>query len=128
VNPDGRAPSAAQGRPFLQFLGHSEAACRAVVGAVFDDYPGHRERWLSGDEVWDAIAVPPLPSPDGLKDLIRLEALHMLDDQRGNALLASASCAAGTPSTGWASSCARPRSWRWARTTSPGRPRRLRGR
>jgi hypothetical protein len=80
-------PSPAQERAFLQFVEHRETICRIVVNAVFDYYRGNWGDWRwvvepgRAAESTDDLLIPELTTSDGLKSLIRLEALHVVDVQ-----------------------------------------------
>jgi hypothetical protein len=81
-------PSPEQAAAFLRFLEHQPPTCDAVVRAIFDDYQSCRDSFLVGKEPHDRILLPELPSQDGLRRLIRLQGLHVLEQAKdGHALL-----------------------------------------
>ncbi len=77
--PEGKAPSSAQERAFVQFLENQELVCITAVKAIFDYYRREREMWFTGHAATDEILVPEVQSPDDLKRLIRLRTLNVLD-------------------------------------------------
>lgn len=78
-------PSARQERAFLDFRKDPTTVCHRVVRAIFEHYQAHWREWRTNvepghdDLANDASALPTLRSPDGLKDLVRLEMLSVLD-------------------------------------------------
>jgi internalin A len=82
---DGREPSVWQQRALLHFLDNRDMICNVVVQAIFDHYQGNWGRWRGiaepgiEERYADDLLVPELPSRDGLRRLIRLDALHVLD-------------------------------------------------
>jgi len=82
---DGSEPSLGQENAFLHFLENRNAICNLVVQAIFDHYQGNWGHWRGTaepgkeEEYADDLLIPELQSRDGLKRVIRLDALHVLD-------------------------------------------------
>jgi hypothetical protein len=85
IGPGRGKPSASQERAFLDFLKQRDMVCNRVVDAIFDHYRCHWGDWRASVEpgreefYTDDLLIPELPSRDGLKSLIRLDALSVLD-------------------------------------------------
>ncbi len=85
ISPDGSKPSVWQERAFRHFLENQDTICNRVVDAVFDLYQGTWAFWRETaepgkqHEYTDDLRVPELHSRDGLRRVIRLEALTVLD-------------------------------------------------
>jgi hypothetical protein len=82
IRSDGGEPSSAQQGAFLDFLKNQDAICNAVVNAVFDYYQTHWGYWRG--EYGHDLLIPELQSRDGLKRVIRLDTLYVLDDPRND--------------------------------------------
>jgi hypothetical protein len=78
-------PSQRQEDAFLDFLDHRDEVCNRVVDAIYDHYRCHWGDWREpakpGAEGPDykELLIPELSSRDGLKDVIRLAALSVID-------------------------------------------------
>jgi hypothetical protein len=85
ISDDGSQPSLAQERAFGHFLDNREMICNLVVDAIFDLYRGNWGSWRGTaepgkeQEYADDLLIPELVSRDGLRRVIRLDALHVLD-------------------------------------------------
>lgn len=76
-----RPPTPAQAAAYRHLVTNEAALTRAILQAVFDEYPRYRESY------WDALdepeeLFPPVASPEGLKPLIGLATVHVLPDQK----------------------------------------------
>ena len=87
VSEDGSPPTRSQEVAYLRFCEECEAVCESVVRAIFEYYRPMRDVFLTGDSARDSIAIPRLDSPEGLKDLIRLNRLRVLDSEGGEGFL-----------------------------------------
>ena len=78
-------PTAGQQGAFLDFLRNRDAVCNLVIDAIFDHYRCNWGDWRDtaepGREEFDArdLLVPELSGRDGLKSLIALTSLSVLD-------------------------------------------------
>jgi Leucine-rich repeat (LRR) protein len=85
IGPARGTPSASQERAFLDLLDRQDTVCDRVVDAIFDHYRCTWGDWRSevepGREEFDSddLLIPELADRDGLKSLIRLDALSVLD-------------------------------------------------
>jgi hypothetical protein len=85
INRAGGEPSQEQQRAFLQFMRRQNSICKVVVQAVFEHYQGHWGSWRGTvepgkeKEYTDDILIPELFTPADLEQVIRLDALHVLD-------------------------------------------------
>jgi len=87
VSEGGSPPTRSQEVAYLRFREECEVVCESVVRAVFEFYRSVRDVSLMGNRARDDIAVPLLDSPEGLKELIRLNRLRVLDSEGGEGLL-----------------------------------------
>src|SRR5262249_24287265 len=76
-------PSAGQERGFLDFLKNRDRVCQRVIDAIFDHYVGHWGDWRTTREPGqefssEDVLIPELSDREGLKRLIRFEALSLL--------------------------------------------------
>jgi formylglycine-generating enzyme required for sulfatase activity len=82
----GAEPSRRQEKAFLHFLDHRDEVCNQVVDAIYDHYRCHWGDWREpadpGAEgpYYHELLIPELSSRDGLKDVISLSCLSVLDD------------------------------------------------
>lgn len=86
INPArGGEPSRKQEEAFLNFLDHKDDVCSRVADAIYDHYRCHWGDWREparpgasrGYE--DEVMIPELSSRDGLKDVIRLLFVSVID-------------------------------------------------
>jgi hypothetical protein len=84
---DGSPPTRAQEGTYLRFREECDAVCESIVQAIFVDYEAMRDCYVTGNPAHDAIAVPQVEAPEGLKELIRLDGLYILDSDAGAGLL-----------------------------------------
>jgi hypothetical protein len=81
----GHIPSRRQEEAFRDFLGRRDEVCNRVADAIYDHYRCHWGDWRGpakpGAEgpYYDEILIPELSSRDGLKDVIRLNSVSVLD-------------------------------------------------
>jgi hypothetical protein len=87
LSTDGSPPTRSQEATYLRFRDECDAVCESVVRAIFGDYRSIRDCLLTGDSARDDIVAPRLDSPEGLKELIRLDGLYVLDGEGGDGLL-----------------------------------------
>jgi hypothetical protein len=93
IGPDDGMPSRRQERAFRQFLDDRDVICNRVADAIFDLYQGNWGSWRGtaepdkAEEHMDDLRVPELHSRDGLRRVIRLEALSVLDCPQDNVAL-----------------------------------------
>jgi hypothetical protein len=74
------APAKEQVAAFEYVKEHEEELSKAVLGAVFDEYPKLRRKYR---EFGDEELMPEIERPEELKKLIQLGALHVLNVSRG---------------------------------------------
>jgi Leucine-rich repeat (LRR) protein len=85
IGPGRTKPSMRQERAFLDFLKNRDLVCNRVVDAIFDYYRCKWGYWRAiaepGREEFyaDDLLIPELPDRDGLRSLIALLALSVLD-------------------------------------------------
>jgi Leucine-rich repeat (LRR) protein len=85
ISRDGREPSLWQERAFLHLLDNRDVICNLVVNVIFHLYQGNWGHWRATAEPGkeekyaDDLLIPELHSRDGLRRVIRLDALHVLD-------------------------------------------------
>ena len=70
-------PTAEQVAAYEYLLAHQEGLRDTLVAAIFEEYPRIRHNVL-GDGIIDPAAMPELASPDDLKSLVGLAAVHIL--------------------------------------------------
>jgi hypothetical protein len=94
IGPDRSAPSVRQERAFRRLLDSLDPTCNRVVEAIFNLYQVNWASWRGQAEPGqagayaDELLIPELDSRDGLRNVIRLEVLSVLDvPEHGHALL-----------------------------------------
>jgi hypothetical protein len=86
IGPDrGSKPSRRQEEAFRDFLDHRDEVCNRVADAIYDHYRCHWGDWREPAEpgakgpYYYEVLIPELSSREGLKDVIRLNSVSVID-------------------------------------------------